>query len=67
MHFKSEWKQNPKGYKIDDTIEHDGDTWKIIGIGWTRETGVTFLHLASTTRFFAQRNGKRPAMIADWI
>ena len=54
-------------YKIGQTIDHDGDTWEIIGIGRTREDGRIYLHLASTTRFFPQRNGKRPAMIADWL
>lgn len=51
-------------------IHHDGDTWRIIGFGATRscEFGPqTFCHLASTTRFSVQRNGKRPVQICEWI
>jgi len=58
---------NTKGYKIDDTIEYDGDTYKVLAVGWTNEDGLTCLHLASTTRFVTQRNGKRPCMIVVWL
>ena len=54
------------------TIKHDGDTWRILGIGVTRllDSGasVTYLHLASTTRGSKQRNGKMcPIQMADWL
>lgn len=45
-------------------IDHDGDTWRIVGIG-TRRDGKAYCHLASTTR--KQRNGNNPIQIADWI
>lgn len=48
------------------TIQHDNDTWNIIGEGATRD-GKTYCHLASTTRFRQQRNGKNPIQICDWI
>jgi len=58
---------NAKSYKYQDVIEHDGDVWVVWGVGCTREDGKTYLHLASTTRFLTQKNGKRPIQIADWI
>lgn len=47
-------------------IEHQGDTWKIIGEGALRD-GKVFCHLASTTRERQQANGKVPVQISDWI
>jgi len=58
---------NAKSYKYQDVIEHDGDVWVVWGVGRTREDGKTYLHLASTTRFVTQKNGKRPIQIGDWI
>jgi hypothetical protein len=49
------------------TIKHDGDTWKVLSTGVTREDGLTFCHLASVTRFVKQRNGQRPIQICDWV
>lgn len=54
------------------TIEYNGDTWRILGIGVERllDSGesVTYLHLASTTRGSRQRNGKTyPIQMADWL
>ena len=51
---------------IDRTIEIDGDTWRVLGVG-TEHEGKVFLHLASTTRFRQQRNGKVPVQMADWL
>lgn len=48
------------------TIEHDGDTWKIVGQGVSRD-GKVLCHLASTTRFRQQKNGPYPIQMADWI
>jgi hypothetical protein len=48
------------------TIQHDGDTWNIIGEGAARD-GKVFCHLASTTRGRQQRNGWVPVQINDWI
>ncbi len=58
---------NAKSYKYQDVIEHNGDVWTVLGVGCTREDGKTYLHLASTTRFVTQKNGKRPIQIGDWI
>lgn len=58
---------NATRYKLGDIINTAGDTWEVIGVGWTNDEGRTYLHLVSTTRFVKQRNGKRPIMIADWI
>lgn len=49
------------------TIKHDGDTWRIVSEGKTREDGKTFCHLASTTRGRQQRNGFNPVQINDWV
>lgn len=49
------------------TIEVDGDTWKILSLGVTREDGKTIAHLASTTRFRQQNNGKVPVQRLEWM
>jgi len=48
------------------TIEHDGDVWRVLGKG-VKADGRTICHLASTTRFRAQRNGQVPIQINDWV
>jgi hypothetical protein len=48
------------------TINHDGDTWKVLGEGATRD-GKVYCHLASTTRGRQQRNGWYPIQMGDWI
>jgi hypothetical protein len=53
--------------KHGDLINLDGDTWTVVAVGATDEQGRVYLHLASTTRFIAQRNGKRPIQICDWV
>ena len=50
----------------DPIIELNGDTWRIVGQGATRDV-KTYCHLASTTRFRQQRNGTYPAQIGEWI
>lgn len=48
-------------------IEHNGDTWRVIGIG-TDGNGAHYCHLASTTRFQApQKNGIPPVQTLDWV
>ena len=51
---------------MDATIQYDGDTWRILAKGASRD-GKTYLHLASTTRFRQQKNGAVPVQMADWI
>jgi hypothetical protein len=56
----------------DKTIEHNGDTWRVLGVGVTKTLDdgslVVYLHLASTTRGSKQRNGKTyPIQMADWL
>lgn len=48
-------------------VEHDGDRWRVIAKGATRGDGYVYCHLASTTRYAQQRNGRRPVQIVDWI
>jgi hypothetical protein len=48
------------------TIELDGDTWRVLGLGVRRE-GLVYAHLASTTRFRSQKNGSVPVQIIDLI
>ena len=33
--------------KMNDVIDHDGNSWRIVGIGITREDGLTYCHLSS--------------------
>lgn len=47
-------------------IEVDGDVWTVVATG-TQVAGNTYCHLASTTRFRAQKNGATPIQIGDWI
>jgi hypothetical protein len=47
-------------------IQHDGDTWEILGEGAVKD-GKVYCHLASTTRGRQQRNGWVPLQICDWI
>lgn len=49
-----------------DKITLDGDTWRIVARG-TNEDGKTYCHLASTTRFINQKNGRRPIMAGVWV
>jgi hypothetical protein len=51
---------------MDKTIVHMGDAWRVVGVGAQRD-GNTFCHLASTTRFRQQKNGKNPMQIGDWV
>ncbi|HEU0197086.1 MAG TPA: hypothetical protein VFQ88_07760 [Nevskiaceae bacterium] len=44
---------------IGATINFDGDTWRILGVG-AHLDGYLTCHLASTTRFRKQRNGRMP-------
>lgn len=32
------------------TIQHEGDTWQVLGVG-VQKAGEIYVHLASTTRF----------------
>jgi len=47
-------------------IELDGDVWTVVATG-TQVAGNTYCHLASTTRFRAQKNGATPIQMGDWI
>ena len=48
-------------------INHDGDTWEVIGMGVEKD-GKVFCHLASTTRIQGhQKNGANPSQINDWV
>ncbi|MCG7550961.1 hypothetical protein [Pseudoalteromonas sp. Of7M-16] len=51
---------------IDMKVRKNGDVWRILGIGISKES-ETYCHLASTTRFVKQRNGDRPIQIQDWV
>lgn len=51
---------------LDKHIVVAGDVWRVLGAGAQRN-GNTFCHLASTTRFRQQKNGKNPIQIGDWV
>ncbi len=51
----------------EQTIQYEGDTWRVLARGITREDGATFCHLASTSRGRQQRNGWCPVQMCDWI
>lgn len=50
----------------ENTIKHDGDTWRIVGLGAMRD-GKIYCHLASTTRGVQQKTGWNPMQIGDWV
>lgn len=52
---------------LDKELNIWGDIFKIIGVGVVRDDGTVYLHLASTTRFRQQRNGKCPIQFADFV
>lgn len=54
-------------HKMDEIITHDGREWRVINIGFTREDGLTYYHLASTTEFTGQKNGRLPKQIQVWL
>lgn len=47
-------------------IQHEGDTWRVLGQGASRD-GAVYCHLASTTRGRQQGNGWVPLQMGDWI
>lgn len=52
----------------DHLITVDNDDWRVLGVGIVNnDAGTVYLHLASTTRFRQQRNGKIPVQMADWF
>ncbi|OYW56803.1 MAG: hypothetical protein B7Y80_01590 [Hyphomicrobium sp. 32-62-53] len=53
--------------KIDGTLEVDGDRWRVLAIGATREDGAKVVHLASLTRSRQQRNGAVPVQALGWL
>jgi hypothetical protein len=54
-------------YKSLQQVEHDGDTWVILGRGRTNDQGQTYCHLASTTRARKQKNGFNPIQATGWL
>lgn len=48
------------------TINHDGETWKVVSLG-ARRDGKVFCHLAHTFLGRHQRNGWYPVQICDWL
>lgn len=53
-------------FTLDQIIEADGDSWKIVGVGVT-EGEETVLHLSSQTRGTQQKNGFRPGGMVCWV
>lgn len=57
----------------DRIISWDNDQWRVLSQGATivdengDDLGLVYVHLASTTRFRDQRNGRNPIQIGDWI
>ena len=58
---------NTERKPVDVLIEHEGDTYRVIAKGAKDAQGRVYCHLASTTRYVEQRNGRRAVQIADWI
>ena len=50
----------------DPVIEHNGDTWRVIGIG-TGVNGAHYCHLASETRMQRPPFDDSPVQCLDWI
>lgn len=55
-------------HQTEPTITLDGQEWRVLSRGVTREDGKTFAHLASTTKVVCNaKNGKVPVQICDWV
>lgn len=54
-------------HQMDSVITYDGREWVVINVGFTRDDGLTYYHLASTHEFIGQKNGRRPKMVAVWL
>lgn len=52
---------------IDRTVLVDGHEYRILSLGAEGSEGKVYAHLASTTEFIQQRNGKVPRQIAEFI
>lgn len=52
--------------KVNHTLVHMGDAWRVLGVGAQRE-GNTFCLLAILTRGRKQKNGWCPMQINDWV
>lgn len=59
--------QSKRSEFLDKIITIDGDTWRVVGVGATDADGFIYMHLASTTRFRDQKNGRSPVQAADWL
>ena len=55
----------PTEIKIDGTLEVDGDRWRVLALGASRDDGARVVHLASLTRSRPQRNGAVQAL--GWL
>lgn len=57
----------------DRVISWDNDQWRVLGQGAHNTNqdahgdDLVYVHLASTTRFREQRNGRYPVQISDWV
>jgi hypothetical protein len=57
----------------DRIINWDNDQWRVVGQGAVNTSpdayndDLVYVHLASTTRFREQRNGRNPIQIGDWV
>lgn len=57
----------------DRIICWDNDQWRVLSQGTMvvdengNDLGLVYVHLASTTRFREQRNGRSPIQICDWV
>lgn len=50
----------------DPTIQYQGDVWRIIGVG-ANNGQESYVHLASTTQYRQQKNGKCPIQGGYWL
>lgn len=51
----------------DPIVTVGGKQWRVVATGVTRQDGMTFCHLASTTEFRQQRNGANPVQCGEWL
>lgn len=57
----------------DRIISWDGDQWRVLSQGAHNtnpdayDDDLVYVHLASTTRFREQCNGRIPLQIGDWV
>jgi len=52
---------------VDKIFNYNGDQYRVISVGRTKEDGMVYLHLASTTKGRMQKNGFHPIQLCGFF